>query len=137
MIFGYVEREELELAVKFLRWQFVKCVVAWIAMISGYIKFGKIENAKRLYGVEDGLKLFRMMLRYGIRPNHSSLSIVKLGCSELSALQLGKQVHQLVCMSLLRYDTTAGTSLNSMYRKRGVLDDIWKFLCFNIKTLKM
>ena len=93
-----------------------------------------VENC----GVEDGLKLFRMMLRYGIMPNHSSLSSVILGCSELSALQLGKQVHQLVCKSLLRYDTTAGTSLISMYFKCGVLDDAWKlmFLCLNIKTLK-
>ena len=63
-------------------------------MISGYMKFGKIEKAERLFKempvknlvtwnamigsfvencrAKDGLKLFRMMLRYGIRPNHLS-----------------------------------------------------------------
>ncbi|XWS62041.1 hypothetical protein CRYUN_Cryun07bG0176900 [Craigia yunnanensis] len=148
MISGYVECGELELAVEFFELAAVKSVVAWTAMISGYMKFGKIEKAERLFKempvknlvtwnamiagyvencrAEDGLKLFRMMLRYGIRPNHSSLSSVLLGCSELSALQLGKQVHQLVCKSLLRDDTTAGTSLISMYCKSGVLDDAWK-----------
>ncbi|XVE57584.1 hypothetical protein DITRI_Ditri04bG0101800 [Diplodiscus trichospermus] len=148
MISGYVECGELELAVEVFELADVKSVVAWTAMISGYMKFGNIERAERLFKempvknlvtwnamiagyvenfrAEDGLKLFRMMLRYGIRPNHSSLSSVLLGCSELSALQLGKQVHQLVCKSLLRDDTTAGTSLISMYCKCGVLDDAWK-----------
>ncbi|XP_022737746.1 pentatricopeptide repeat-containing protein At4g16835, mitochondrial [Durio zibethinus] len=148
MISGYVECGELELAVEFFELAAVKSVVAWTAMISGCMKFGQIEKAERLLKempvknlvtwnamiagyvencrAEDGLKLFRMMLRYGIRPNHSSLSSVLLGCSELSALPLGKQVHQLVCKSLLRDDTTACTSLISMYCKCGVLDDAWK-----------
>ncbi|XP_007039721.2 PREDICTED: pentatricopeptide repeat-containing protein At4g16835, mitochondrial [Theobroma cacao] len=148
MISGYVECGELELAVEFFELADVKSVVAWTAMISGYMKFGKIEKAERLFKempvknlvtwnamisgyvencrAEDGLKLFRMLLRYGIRPNNSSLSSVLLGCSELSALQFGKQVHQLVCKSLLRDDTTADTSLISMYCKCGALDDAWK-----------
>ncbi|PPR97215.1 hypothetical protein GOBAR_AA23445 [Gossypium barbadense] len=148
MISGYVECGALELAEKFFEFAAVKSVVAWTAMISGYMKFGKIEKAERLFKempvknlvtwnamiagyvencrAEDGLKIFRIMLRYGIRPNHSSLSSVLLGCSELSALQLGKQVHQLVCKSSLRDDTTACTSLISMYCKCGVLDDAWK-----------
>ncbi|XWS49678.1 hypothetical protein CRYUN_Cryun12cG0023700 [Craigia yunnanensis] len=129
MISGYVECGELELAVEFFEVAAVKSVVAWTAMISGYMKFGKIEKAERLFKempvknlvtwsamiagyvencrAEDGLKLFRMMLRFGIKPDYSSLSGVLLGCSELSALQLGKQVHQLVCKSLLRNDTIA------------------------------
>ncbi|MBA0788428.1 hypothetical protein Gotri_025092 [Gossypium trilobum] len=148
MISGYVECGALELAEEFFEFAAVKSVVAWTAMISGYMKFGKIEKAERLFKempvknlvtwnamiagyvencrAEDGLKIFRIMLRYGIRPNHSSLSSVLLGCSELSALQLGKQVHQLVCKSSLRDDTTACTSLISMYCKCGVLDDAWK-----------
>ena len=55
----------------------VKNLVTLSAMIAGYV-----ENCRAV----DGLKLFRMMLRFGIRPNYSSLSSVLLGCSELSAL---------------------------------------------------
>ncbi|XVF10901.1 hypothetical protein REPUB_Repub07fG0223200 [Reevesia pubescens] len=122
MISGYVECGELELAVEFFELAAVKSVVAWTAMIIGYMKFGKIEEAEKLfkempvknlvswnamiagyvenYRAEDGLNFFRMTL--------------------------GKQVHQLVCKSLLRDDKTAGTSFLSMYCKCGLLYDGWK-----------
>ncbi|KAK8640094.1 hypothetical protein V6N13_138456 [Hibiscus sabdariffa] len=158
MVSGFVECGALELAEEFFESAAEKSVVTWTAMISGYMKFRKIEKAERLFRdmpvknlvtwnamiagyvencrAEDGLKLFRIMLRNGIRPNHSSLSSVLLGCSELSALQLGKQVHQLVCKSSLRDDTTASTSLISMYCKCGVLEDAWKlFLETNRKDV--
>ncbi|XLT91352.1 hypothetical protein HN873_013027, partial [Arachis hypogaea] len=41
------------------------------------------------------------MLETGAKPNAVSLTSVLLGCSNLSALQLGRQVHQLVCKSPL------------------------------------
>ncbi|GAV61313.1 PPR domain-containing protein/PPR_2 domain-containing protein/PPR_3 domain-containing protein/DYW_deaminase domain-containing protein [Cephalotus follicularis] len=148
MISGYIESGELDLAVELFEVAPVKSVVAWTAMINGYMKFGKIKLAERLFKempvknlvtwsamiagyvekcrAEDGLKLFRMMVRSGIRPNVSNLSSVLLGCSESSALQLGRQVHQLVFKSPLYYDTTAGTSLISMYCKCGDLEDAWK-----------
>ncbi|CAI0417602.1 unnamed protein product [Linum tenue] len=66
------------------------------------------------------------MMAGGVSPNPSTLSSVLLGCSELSSLQLGKQVHQLVCKSPLHIDTTAGTSLISMYCKCGALEDAKK-----------
>ncbi|KAE8677409.1 Pentatricopeptide repeat-containing protein [Hibiscus syriacus] len=155
MVSGFVECGALEFAEEFFEFAAEKSVVTWTAMISGYMKFRKIQKAERLFRdmpvknlvtwnamifvenrrAEDGLKLFRIMLRNGIRPNHSSLSSVILGCSELSALQLGKQVHQLVCKSPLRDDTTS-TSLISMYCKCGVLDDAWKlFLETNRKDV--
>ncbi|GKV10811.1 hypothetical protein SLEP1_g22122 [Rubroshorea leprosula] len=148
MISGYVECGKLDLAEELFELAPVKSVVAWTAMISGYMKFRKVELAERFFQempvknlvtwnamiagyvensqAENGLKLFRMMLGYGIKPNSSTMSSALLGCSELSALQLGKQVHQLVCKSPLSNDTTAGTSIISMYCKCGVLEDAWK-----------
>lgn len=148
MISGYVECGKLDMAAELFEVAPVKSVVTWTAMINGYMKFGKVESAERLfrdipvknlvtwnamiagyvenYQAENGLKLFRAMLACGIRPNSSSLSSVLLGCSELSALQLGKQVHQVVYKSPFCNDTTAGTSLISMYCKCGNIGDAWK-----------
>ena len=84
--------------------------MTWNSIIAGYVKNGRAE---------DGLRLFRTMLETGVKPNALSLTSVLLGCSNLSALQLGKQVHQLVCKCPLSSDTTAGTLLFSMYSKCG------------------
>ncbi|KAL0874005.1 hypothetical protein Bca101_023710 [Brassica carinata] len=112
MISGYVECGDLETASLFFGEAPVRGVVAWTAMITGYMK------AK---------KLFRAMLEEGTRPNSSGLSSVLLGCSELSALRFGRQVHQIVCKSsTLCNDITALTSLVSMYCKCGELGDAWK-----------
>jgi pentatricopeptide repeat protein len=148
MISGYVECGNLECAVELFEVAPVKSVVAWTAMITGYMKFGKIGLAEKMFQempvknlvtwnamiagyvendrAEDGLKLFRKMVGVGVRPNPSSLSSALLGCSNLSALQLGKQIHQLVCKYPLYRDTTAATSLISMYCKCGGLEDAWR-----------
>ncbi|KAF3448267.1 hypothetical protein FNV43_RR08980 [Rhamnella rubrinervis] len=148
MISGYVECGDLDSAVELFEAAPVKSVVTWTAMVTGYMRFGKIELAEKLFHempvrnivtwnamiagyvensrAEDGLKLFRRMILSGVKPNPSSLSSVLLGCSDLSALQMGKQVHQVVYKSLLYDDTTAGTSLISMYSKCGDLEDARK-----------
>ncbi|KDP39932.1 hypothetical protein JCGZ_03463 [Jatropha curcas] len=148
IISGYIACGDMDSAMKFFELAPVKSVVAWTAMITGYMKFGRIELAERSFQemskenvvtwnamisgyiensrAEDSVKLFKAMLEFGIKPNSATLSSVLLGCSELSALQLGKQVHQLVCKSPLSSDTTAGTSLVSMYCKCGDLEDALK-----------
>nr|KYP51518.1 hypothetical protein KK1_026678 [Cajanus cajan] len=148
MVSGYVACGDLDSAVEYFYAAPVRSVITWTAMITGYMKFGRVESAERLFQemsmrtlvtwnamiagyvengrAEDGLRLFRKMLETGIKPNALSLTSVLLGCSNLSALQLGKQVHQLVCKSPLSSDTTAGTSLVSMYSKCGDLKDAWK-----------
>ncbi|KAM7274221.1 hypothetical protein ACFE04_028885 [Oxalis oulophora] len=148
IVSGYVECGELDLAIELFEAAPVKSVVTWTAMVNGFMKFKRIQSAERLFEqmpvknlvswnamiagyvengkAEDGLKLFKTMLGSRIQPNGSSLSSVLLGCSELSALQLGRQVHQLVLKSPLSNDTTAGTSLISMYCKCGELEESWK-----------
>ncbi|WJZ82524.1 hypothetical protein VitviT2T_002278 [Vitis vinifera] len=148
MISGYVESGDLDLAKQLFEVAPVRSVVAWTAMITGFMKFGKIELAEKYFEempmknlvtwnamiagyiencqAENGLKLFKRMVESGFRPNPSSLSSVLLGCSNLSALKLGKQVHQLICKSPVSWNITAGTSLLSMYCKCGDLEDAWK-----------
>lgn len=148
MISGYVESGDLGSAEELFRVAPVKSVVTWTAMITGYMKFGRVSMAEKYFEempvknlvtwnamiagyvencqAEDGMKLFKKMVECGVRPNPSSLCSVLLSCSTLSALLLGKQVHQLMCKYPLYYDTTVGTSLISMYCKCGDLDDAWK-----------
>ncbi|XP_010449705.1 PREDICTED: pentatricopeptide repeat-containing protein At4g16835, mitochondrial isoform X2 [Camelina sativa] len=149
MISGYIECGDLEKASHLFRAAPFRGVVAWTAMMTGYMKAKKVELAEAVFKdmtvkknlvtwnamisgyvensqPEDGLKLFRAMLEEGIRPNSSGLSSALLGCSELSALQLGRQMHQIVCKSTLCNDITALTSLISMYCKCGELGDAWK-----------
>ncbi|XP_027335855.1 pentatricopeptide repeat-containing protein At4g16835, mitochondrial [Abrus precatorius] len=148
MVSGYVGCGDLDSAVECFYAANVRSVITWTAMITGYLKFGRVELAERLFRdmsmktlvtwnamiagyvengrAEDGLKIFKTMLETGVKPNALSLTSVLLGCSNLSALQLGKQVHQLVCKSPLSSDTTAGTSLISMYYKCGDLNDAWE-----------
>ncbi|XP_050228386.1 pentatricopeptide repeat-containing protein At4g16835, mitochondrial [Mercurialis annua] len=148
MISGYVVCGDINSALELFKMAPLKSVVASTAVITGYMKLGLIDLAERLFKemstnnvvswnamiagyvensrAEDGVKLFKAMVAFGIRPNPSTLSSILLGCSELSALLLGRQVHQLVCKSPLACDTTAGTSLVSMYCKCGSLEDAWK-----------
>ncbi|KAF8412456.1 hypothetical protein HHK36_000420 [Tetracentron sinense] len=148
MVSGYIEAGDLDSAVDLFQRAPVKSVVAWTAMITGFMRFGKIAMAENLFKempmrnlvtwnsmisgyvencqAEDGLNLFRTMVEDGVKPNPSSFSSVLLGCSNLSALALGKQVHQLICKSPLHLDTTVGTSLLSMYCKCGDLEDARK-----------
>ncbi|KAA0041058.1 pentatricopeptide repeat-containing protein [Cucumis melo var. makuwa] len=148
MISGFVEHGDLETAEELYKKVVVKSVVVETAMLTGYMKFGKVELAERIFQrmavknlvtwnsmiagyvencrAEDGLKLFKAMIESRVRPNPLSLSSVLLGCSNLSALPLGRQMHQLVSKSPLSKDTTACTSLISMYCKCGDLDSAWK-----------
>ncbi|XAR70519.1 hypothetical protein NMG60_11027394 [Bertholletia excelsa] len=148
MVSGYVATGDLDSALELFWAAPFKTVIAWTAIITGYMKFGKVELAEKMFKemhvknlvtwnamisgyvennkAEDGLKLFRTMWELGIRPNPSSFCSVLLGCSNLSALKLGKQVHQLTSKSVLSSDTTVVTSLISMYCKCGDLQDAWK-----------
>ncbi|KAL6181238.1 hypothetical protein ACLB2K_047893 [Fragaria x ananassa] len=153
MISGFAQNGEMREAQKLFLLMPEKNSVSWSALISGYVngymKFGKIVVAEKLFRempeknlvtwnamvagyvencrAEEGLKLFRKMIGYGVRPNASSLSSALLGCSNLSALQMGRQVHQLLYKFELYNGTTSGTALVSMYCKCGNLEDAWKF----------
>ncbi|CAN1195563.1 Pentatricopeptide repeat-containing protein At4g16835, mitochondrial [Linum perenne] len=145
MISGYVESGEMEKAVELLEAAPVKTVVARTAILTGTMKLGRVNMAERMFTElpeknlvtwnamisgyvengrsEDGVKLFKEMIQNGLGSNSSTLSSVLLGCSELSSLQLGKQVHQWICKSPLTSNRTVSTSLISMYCKCGSLED--------------
>ncbi|GAB2300814.1 Pentatricopeptide repeat-containing protein At4g16835, mitochondrial [Dionaea muscipula] len=154
MISGYVEYGDLDCAVALFREDPFKSEVAWTAVITGYMKFGDVVLAEQCFqgmpvavknnlvtmnsmisgyvdnGLpEEALKFFRKnMVGCGVKPNPSTMTSVLLGCSHLSLLSMGKQIHQFMYKSSpsLYHDTTVGTSFLSMYCKCGVVDEAWK-----------
>ncbi|XP_010934638.1 pentatricopeptide repeat-containing protein At4g16835, mitochondrial [Elaeis guineensis] len=118
MISGYMSCGKIDKALELFDRMPVRNLVSWNAMVAGYVKNGRSE---------DGLKLFKTMVgSIEVRPNSSTLSSALLACSNLSALELGKLIHQLVLKLPLGFDTTVGTSLVSMYCKCGDLDHACK-----------
>lgn len=113
-----------------------KTVIAWTAVVTRFMKFGKIESAKNFFEKlpskssvtwnamisgyiennqsEEGLKLFKTMFEGGFWPNASTLCNALLGCSNFFDLKLGKQIHQLMFKSPLYFNITTGTSILSM-----------------------
>lgn len=105
---------KIEQAKKFFDSMTTRNPVTWNAMIGGFIDNGNSE---------DGLKLFISMIASAeVKPNPSTLSSALLGCSNLSNLYLGQQIHQWSSKLLLSVNTTVQTSLVSMYCKCGNLD---------------
>ena len=89
----------------------VKNSVTWNAMISGYINNQKPEIAMQIFSLATREKIL----------NSSTLSSALLGCSRLSCLDLGTQIHQIVTKLPLIRDPSVSTSLVSMYCKCGEL----------------
>ncbi|CAA7027643.1 unnamed protein product [Microthlaspi erraticum] len=112
MITGYMKANKVALAeAEFKDMTVKKNLVTWNAMISGYV-----ENSRP----EDGLKLFRAMMEEGVRPNASGLS------SELSALQLGSQIHQI---AMEKKDVVAWNAIMSGYAQHGKAEKALSLFC--------
>ncbi|KAL2920595.1 hypothetical protein RDABS01_012086 [Bienertia sinuspersici] len=89
-------------------------VVLWTSMIGGYIQQGDNEEALSLYG---------KMEAKGISPNDLTLASVLKGCSSLTALEQGKQIHARAVKYGLAREITIGSSLSSMYAKCGCISE--------------
>jgi pentatricopeptide repeat protein len=117
---------------------------SWNSMIAGYLKNGRVEDAKVLFSAMpdkdtvswstmisgcvqnnqslDALTVFDNMRAHGIVPDEVTLVSVISACTNLSALEKGKSVHEYIRQH--QYNTTIviGTSLINMYMKCGCLD---------------
>lgn len=85
---------------------FVKDVISWTSMITGYIKIGKPNNA---------LELFWKMLGFDVEPNGFTLSAVIKACSELGFLRLGKCFHGVIIVCGFDSNHVISSALIDMY----------------------
>ena len=96
----------------------IQNVVAWNALISGYAKQGKGEEA---------LKCFQYMQHHGISPDVVTFLCILKACVSLSDVDKGKEIHdEIVRKGLLEKHIELGNALVDMYAKCGELEKAQK-----------
>ena len=117
---------------------------SWNSMIAGYLKNGRVEDAKVLFSVmpdkdnvswstmisgcvqnnqsSEALTVFDNMKAHGIRPDGVTLVSIISACTNLSVLEQGKSVHEYIKEYQYNITVVLGTSLIDMYMKCGCLD---------------
>eukprot|EP00250_Pteridium_aquilinum_P015786 c22758_g4_i1 orf=512-3034(-) len=89
-------------------------VVAWGAMISGYIQMG--------YG-DLGLEMFAEMLYEGIEPSEGIFVTILQACVSMDSLEPGSLLHEYIIKRGIQTDGPVGTILVHMYARFGNLED--------------
>lgn len=95
-------------------------VVSWTAMIEGYAQQGLGEKAFMLY---------EQMELHGVTPNQATFISILKACTSLSALEMGKRIHDQIRNSKLEMNNLLVNSLVEMYAKCGSIEDA--LLAFN------
>ncbi|KAI5084860.1 hypothetical protein GOP47_0001029 [Adiantum capillus-veneris] len=109
----YAKCGELQKAQALLDMHNSSSVVPWTALIAGYGRQGKGQNA---------LELFERMQREGILPNVVTYICILKACAVIGAVDKGKQIHyEILKQHLLDKNIVLGTALVDMYAKCGAL----------------
>ncbi|BAT88782.1 hypothetical protein LR48_Vigan09g082600 [Vigna angularis] len=95
-------------------------VVYWNIMISGYVTEGKLFEA---------LALFSEMRKSYVEPDAITCTSVLAACSQLAALDKGKEIHNLIMEKKLDNNEVVMGALLDMYAKCGAVDEA--FSVFN------
>ncbi|XP_071674273.1 pentatricopeptide repeat-containing protein At2g22410, mitochondrial-like [Lolium perenne] len=123
-----------------------KCLdmFSWNSMMAGYLKNGHVKDAMALFSAmphkdnvswstlisgcvqnnqsSDALSVFDSMRSQGIRPDEVTVVSVISACTNLSALEKGRSVHQYIRQNNYHITLVLGTSLIDMYMKCGCLE---------------
>ncbi|KAG9133749.1 hypothetical protein Leryth_018450 [Lithospermum erythrorhizon] len=106
----YVKCEEVGLGKKVFDEMPERNVVAWSAMIGGYSRLGRVNEA---------LDMFREMQKAGVMADEVTLASVVSACAMSGALDLGRWVHTYIDKKGVRNDLELCTALVNMYAKCG------------------
>ncbi|AQK84909.1 pentatricopeptide repeat-containing protein At3g49170, chloroplastic [Zea mays] len=90
-------------------------VMAWTALLSGYVQRGSQDNQVMI--------LFCKMLNEGIRPNHITYSSMLKACANLGDQDSGRQIHTHCVKSNLADLNVVGNALVSMYAESGSIEE--------------
>ncbi|XP_065868761.1 putative pentatricopeptide repeat-containing protein At3g49142 [Euphorbia lathyris] len=91
-----------------------KCVIAWNVMIAVYVNNAMCKEAVDLY---------LEMEANGIEPNEVSIASILPACGDLSALSLGRRIHEYANRMKLLPNLPLENALIDMYAKCGCLWD--------------
>ncbi|OIV98307.1 hypothetical protein TanjilG_16634 [Lupinus angustifolius] len=96
---------------------YVKDVISWTSMISGYVKVGEHQES---------LQLFFEMVDLSVEPNEFTLSSVIKACSELGYLKLGRCFHGVVISHGFDCNHVIISALIDMYGRNHAVGDARK-----------
>lgn len=85
----------------------------WTVIITGYAQTDQAERA---------VKCFSWMQQEGVKPNEFTLASCLSGCSRITALETGQQLHSMAIKSG-HGDIFVSSALVDMYAKSGCLED--------------
>lgn len=91
-----------------------KGLIAWNAMIAGYVQKGLEEK---------GLNLYDEMRQSGLIPDQYTFASVFRACATLATLELGKQAHGVMIKSQIKENVVVNSALMDMYFKCSSLYD--------------
>nr|GMD40334.1 pentatricopeptide repeat-containing protein At2g22070 [Ipomoea batatas] len=116
-------------------------VIAFTALLDGYIKLGDIDPARKIFDSlkdrdvvawtamivgymqnglnNDAMDLFRLMSEIGPEPNNYTLAAMLSVCSSLASLNHGKQIHAAALKSGEASSVSVSNALITMYAKSG------------------
>ncbi|CAK9159889.1 unnamed protein product [Ilex paraguariensis] len=96
----------------------IRDVVTWNSMISGYLQSDSCEKALKLFG--------ELLCDSNVSPNEVTLVSAITACARIGLLDLGRKIHGLSVVSGFVVDVFLGSSLIDMYAKCGRLEDAQK-----------
>ncbi|KAB2080212.1 hypothetical protein ES319_A05G055900v1 [Gossypium barbadense] len=91
--------------------------VPWSAMIGGYVRLGRSNDA---------VDLFRQMQIQGVCPDEITMVAVLCACTDLGALELGRWVESLIEKRKLNKSVELNNALIDMFAKCGDVDKALK-----------
>ncbi|XVE79028.1 hypothetical protein DITRI_Ditri14bG0025000 [Diplodiscus trichospermus] len=95
-------------------------VVSWNVMISGYVSVGKCFDA---------LAIYENMMKAGVNPDAVTFTSVLSACSQLAALEKGKEIHNSVTQNKLERNEVVMAALLDMYAKCGSVNEAFRIFC--------
>ncbi|XP_008797468.2 pentatricopeptide repeat-containing protein At2g29760, chloroplastic-like [Phoenix dactylifera] len=148
MINGYAKSGDIRTASELFDRMPERNVESWNTLIAGHAKCGRFDVARRLFdempiknvvswsamitGYAQGdcpgeaLALFEKMKELGVRPNLAAIVSLLSACSQLGALERGRQVHAYIQRNKMKMDSIIGTALIDMYAKCGCINKAYE-----------
>jgi pentatricopeptide repeat protein len=108
MITGYMQNEMVDEAEELFNRMPFRNTISWAGMIAGYAHNGRSEQA---------LVSLQALHRNGMLPSLSCLTSSFFACSNIEALETGKQVHSLAVKVGCQFNTYVCNALITLYAK--------------------
>ncbi|KAM6589764.1 hypothetical protein CsatA_012369 [Cannabis sativa] len=109
----YVECGSLQMARATFDQMPVKDIISWTVIIRAYVKTG---------GYNEGLKLFRLMVMNGLKPDPLSVSSLLPACGRMAASKQGKEIHGYLLRNGVELNVTVLNAVMDMYVKSGCIE---------------